>query len=715
MSDARFTIDVEGNVFKALTEIRKDTEQVKKGVTGIEKTSKKSFSSMSQHIKNISFVSITQGLENVTRSLADLAGPGMKFDSSMAELEAITGLTGDALNDLGKQARKNAKIFGGDAAASVETFKLLLSQLGPDLAKTPKTLNAMAENAERLAKTMGGDVVGATNVLTTAMNQYNVDLTNTAEAEKTMASMMNAMAASAKEGSSELPVLQLAVANVGGDAMRANVSFEEMLSSIQLLDKAGKKGAEGGIALRNVISTLNKGRFLPPDVQEELKSAGVSIDALSDKSLSFTDRLRQLQSVQGDAALISKLFGRESAGAAQALLQSIDSQEEMTEKITGTNTAMDQAAIIMETAAEKQARFKAQIDDFKVSLFNATGGVFGYLEPISDVARQLSAFVPITSAAAKGITALTKSKTIGALVTKTVTAAQWLWNAALAANPIGLVVAGVAALAAGAYLLTRAIGGASSAQAAQNAVNKKAIDIAADEISELTVLTESIKSAKEGTDERTKAIKKLREQYPDLLSKYKDEELTNEKINQLHKEIADNAMIRARKEAAAEIYKEKVKQQLKEEGSGPGVLDYLMATVTNSAISADSFQALDVSRAKKETEAAFRAKQRADKAYEELQTKNGVSSEGNNVSALSAAGSSSLFEATESDSRSTVPTREKVMQGTGGEMKNINVRIENLVKNITLSTTNLKEGTGKIKEQVTEAMIAAVRDFEVAI
>ena len=40
-----------------------------------------------------------------------------------------------------------------------------------------------------------------------------------------------------------------------------------------------------------------------------------------------------------------------------------------------------------------------------------------------------------------------------AVVTKTITAAQWLWNVAMTANPIGLIIAGVAALAVGAVWL----------------------------------------------------------------------------------------------------------------------------------------------------------------------------------------------------------------------------------------------------------------------
>lgn len=720
MSDARLTIDLDGNVFKAIDDIRKDTKKLKKNVSGIESKSKKAFDSMASHVKNISFVNVTQGLENVTQSLADLAGPGMDFESSMADLSAITGLTGDKLDELGAKARENAKIFGGNAASSVNTFKLLLSQLGPDLAKTPEVLNSMAQNAEKLAKTMNGDVKGATEVITTAMNQYNVDTTDAAEANKVMTDMMNSMAASAKEGSSELPTLQAAVKNVGGDAMRANIPFEQMLSSIQLLDKAGKKGAEGGIQLRNVISRLNQGRFLPKDVQDELRAAGVSIEALSDQSLSFTDRLSHLKDVSQDTALMSKLFGMETQGSAQALIQGIDKQEEMTSAITGTNTAMEQAETIMETSAEKQKRLQAQIDDFKVSLFNATGGVFAYLEPISDVARQLSAFVPIVSAASSGVKALRKSKLAGAVATKAVTAAQWLWNAAMNANPIGLLITGVAALGAAAYGLSKALGGTTAAQEAANAVQEKATDIAADEMAELTLLTETMKSAEKGTDERKKALAELNDKYPDILAKYKDEELTNEKINQLHKDISKNVMMRARKEAAAELYKEKIKERMKEQQEGPGFLDQ-MAGAGAIGFTAEDFNNADVASLAEEEQALLGEVMK----YKDLNKKSGASPKtgindlNNRITGMFSGGKPAEQTGDDAtDKKGNTPivkNRDKTIQGAGGEMKNINVRIENLVKNITLSTTNIKEGTGQIKKQVTAAMVAAVRDFEVSM
>ncbi len=79
-------------------------------------------------------------------------------------------------------ARGGSPPFGIEASGAVESYKLLLSQLSPELAKQPKALNEMGRHVATLSKLMGGDAKSATEVLTTAMNQYGVDLSNPIEA-----------------------------------------------------------------------------------------------------------------------------------------------------------------------------------------------------------------------------------------------------------------------------------------------------------------------------------------------------------------------------------------------------------------------------------------------------------------------------------------------------------------------------------------------------
>ncbi|MCX4331354.1 MAG: phage tail tape measure protein, partial [Muribaculaceae bacterium] len=87
-----------------------------------------------------------------------------------------------------------------------------------------------------------------------------------------MARMMNVMAAAGQAGSAELPAISAALTQCGMAAKAANVSFEETNAAIQVLDKAGKKASEGGVALRNVLGQLSKGRFVEKQAREELEA-----------------------------------------------------------------------------------------------------------------------------------------------------------------------------------------------------------------------------------------------------------------------------------------------------------------------------------------------------------------------------------------------------------------------------------------------------------
>lgn len=345
----------------------------------------------------------TDYLGNLRNSFAETMAPGAALNASLADLAAISGATGKELDTVEKFARRTAREFGGSASGAVESYKLLLSQLSPELTKNTEALDAMGRNVAILSKTMGGDTTAAAEVLTTAMNQYGVSLKDPMEASRQMADMMNIMAAAGREGSAELPTIKVALEQCGMAAKAAGVSFAETNAAIQVLDKAGKKGSEGGVALRNVMATLAQGRFLPKDVQQELAAAGVSINDLTDQSKTLAERLTILKPVMADSALFSRLFGRENANAAMALVQGTEQVERWTDAISGTNTAVEQSKIIMETYNEKLARINARFDDIKISIFNCCGDLGIWVEVVAGALIPVSQLIPLVSGLAKAI------------------------------------------------------------------------------------------------------------------------------------------------------------------------------------------------------------------------------------------------------------------------------------------------------------------------
>ena len=345
----------------------------------------------------------TQYVEGVGRTMQETLQPGAALNASLADLSAISGQTGESLRRIEGYARETAKTFGGSAAQSVESYKLLLSQLSPELAKYPDALRAMGDNIAILSKTMGGDATAAAEVLTTAMNQYGISLADPMEAARRMAEMMNVMAAAGKEGSAELLAIKVALEQCGMAAKGAGVSFEETNAAIQVLDKAGKKGAEGGVALRNVMMILSRGRFLPKETLEELQAAGVDVGLLTDKTRTLAERLEPLKAVLKDSALFSQLFGMENSNAAMALVQGIDEIRRYEGAITGTNTAVEQAGIIMESYNERLSRVRARFDDLKISLFNASGDWGIWVEVVVSSLVPLAQMTPLLIGIGKGI------------------------------------------------------------------------------------------------------------------------------------------------------------------------------------------------------------------------------------------------------------------------------------------------------------------------
>lgn len=341
------------------------------------------------------FNQLTDSIRSVVDSMAEMSAPGMALDSAMHDLSSITGVVGQQLKEIEGYARSAAKTFGGSAADSVEAYKLILSQLSPEIAKVPSALSAMGQSVSILSKTMGGDTAAAVEVLTTAMNQFQVSTDNPTAAATEMARMMNVMAAAAQAGSAELPAIKAALEQSGMAAKSAAVSFEETNAAIQVLDKAGKKASEGGVALRNILTTLAQGRFLPADTVQELAAAGIDVDALADKSLTLSERLRILKPLLNDDALLAKLFGRETYNAALALISGTDALDEYTAAVTGTRSAEEQAAIVMESRQEQLARYKARIDDLKIAIFNGLGGLYPYAQALSDILVPLSQMLPL--------------------------------------------------------------------------------------------------------------------------------------------------------------------------------------------------------------------------------------------------------------------------------------------------------------------------------
>lgn len=417
-------------------------------------------------IRAIDWYAATEGVNRLLGSFGEAAQVGENFETALLDVSAIAGVTGEKLDALGDKARGLSKKFGTEATDNLETFKTILSRLGPQLGESEEAMDKMGAYVNTLAKTMGGDAKGATDALTTSMLQFKVDLDDPIEAAAQMERMMNAMAAGAKEGASEVPQISAALVQAGGAAKLSNVSFEETNSALQMLAKTGKYGAEAGVGLRNVLIKMNAPSALSKQATEMLKSYGVNMKKVSDASVPFAERLKELQKIGQNTDALAAVFGAENIQAAQGLINTADAQAELTEKITGTNVAYEQAETVMSGWSEKIKRAKAWIEDLKIGSFGVTkvlgvvgSAMGGAISVVGDLGAAYSGLAPVLQATTKWLKSTVVFQKLAAVWTKIVTALQWLWNAALSANPIALIIIAIAALVAAIIWLVSKVSG----------------------------------------------------------------------------------------------------------------------------------------------------------------------------------------------------------------------------------------------------------------
>lgn len=295
-----------------------------------------------------------------------------EFEQSVADLSAITGATGKNLDFLKNSAIQLGIETKGGAVAVVEAYKLIASAK-PELLEDVAALNKVTEATLLLAKASGMEMPEAATALTDAMNQFGADASQAAL-------FVDALANGAKYGAAEIPQVTEALLKFGAVAKTSNVNIKESTALIEALAEKGLKGAEAGTALRNVMLKLSAPDALPKEAQEMMKSLGISFEALKDTSKPFSERLDVLKPLLKDNAALIKVFGTENAVAAVNLLSTTDRIRDLTSKMGESGSAMEQAAIKMDTVNNKAELLGSKYDSLILSVGKGSGVVSGFFK-----------------------------------------------------------------------------------------------------------------------------------------------------------------------------------------------------------------------------------------------------------------------------------------------------------------------------------------------
>ena len=377
------------------------------------------FDSIDNSIRNIELTSLIQQVQMVGETLGKLAAPAVNFDQSMADLSAITGSVGDELEDLKQTARDVGKASGLGASESARAFAILAGQIDVPI----ESLKVLQRETITLAQAGALPLEDAANAVAGTINQFGLE---TSEASR----VVNVLAAGSRAGGAEVVDLSESFKVAGAAANAAGVSIEETAGALEVLAQNNTKGAEAGTAMRNMLVAMQT--RLGIDISQTGFVGGLKI---------IQQELDKMQSPVERTTYLAKAFGRENMVAAQFLLSNADAVEEMTTAVTGTNSAMEQAEIRNDTWAHKMEVARAKIDDVLISMTSLSGSLLPIAGIIGEQVSKFSGLIPLVSSASKMLQGFS-------IKTAIATVAQKGLNAALTANPIGAVVAAIAALVA---------------------------------------------------------------------------------------------------------------------------------------------------------------------------------------------------------------------------------------------------------------------------
>ncbi|MEE9451360.1 MAG: phage tail tape measure protein, partial [Gammaproteobacteria bacterium] len=274
---------------------------------------------------------------------------GSEFQSSLADLSAITGAVGDDFDFLKSKTLELAKASITSQAEVAQGIKLVASAKPELLANLPLLIKT-TEQILLLKNASGLDFATAAKVGAESLNIFG-------KSAEFASKFVNILAAGSKFGSSEVANTGEAVLISGGAARSAGLSFLQLNAAIQTAALGCFKGARAGTALNAILSRLQR-----KGIDFQKLGLEKSFTLVKNAIESQTDSTKRAQ-------LAADLFGEEHAKVGFAIIQNVKMLGIFEKVWAGTNVAQEQASIRLATFSAKARGLGIAIRDKLIRVF----------------------------------------------------------------------------------------------------------------------------------------------------------------------------------------------------------------------------------------------------------------------------------------------------------------------------------------------------------
>lgn len=416
--------------------------------------------------------SVGQKFLPVTGAVGALGAAAVKtaadFDSAMSQVAAVSGATGDDLDRLREKAREmGAKTkFSASEAAEAMNYMAMAGW------KTEDMLSGI-EGIMNLAAASGEDLATTSDIVTDALTAFGLSA-------KDSGHFADILAAASSNANTNVAMMGETFKYCAPIAGALGFSAEDTAEAIGLMANAGIKSSQAGTSLRTIMNSL----------AGEVKICGSNIGEVVVATTNADGSMRDLSDILADCRVaFSGLSESEKAASAETLvgknamsgfLALMNAAPADIEKLSGAiagcgGTAEKMAETMQDNLAGQLTILKSQLEELAISfgelLMPAIRMVVGWVQVFVDwlnsmgegtkkvivtIALLAAAIGPVLIVIGKVVSAV---GSIMAFVPKLVSGIQMVktafsaLGAVMAANPLVLIAAAVAAAVAALVLL----------------------------------------------------------------------------------------------------------------------------------------------------------------------------------------------------------------------------------------------------------------------
>lgn len=456
-------------IIETENELRRLEEQANQSATALQK-----ISATGEKLKTAGDKISSAGtkLLPVTGVVAGLGTAAVKtaadFDSAMSQVAAVSGATGSDLDALREKAREmgSKTKFSASEAAEAMNYMAMAGW------KTEDMLSGI-EGVMNLAAASGEDLATTSDIVTDALTAFGLSAGDSGH-------FADILAAASSNANTNVSMMGETFKYCAPIAGALGFSAEDTAEAIGLMANAGIKSSQAGTALRTIMNNL----------AGDVKLSGAAFGEVTIATTNADGSMRGLSDILADCrAAFDQMSESEKANAAETLvgknamsgfLALMNAGEGDITKLSNAiancdGTAEDMAATMQDNLAGQLTILKSQLEELAISfgemLMPAIRTVVGWVQKFVDwlngmdegtkkvimtAALLAAALGPVLIVIGKVVSAVGSILTIVPKLAAAFNAVKTAFSAlgaVMAANPIVLIAAAVAAAVAALVLL----------------------------------------------------------------------------------------------------------------------------------------------------------------------------------------------------------------------------------------------------------------------